>query len=208
MSAERAFYIKPAEWLVAIFTAVYVVGFSVWFLSQGNYEFIVYVITMLILVGLVGSSVRIAEYPIAMLWALALWGLAHMVGGGVPIGESVLYSYVLFPIVGTGEMTILKYDQLVHGFGFAVTAWVLWHLMAHHYPVLRHTWTIYVYPVLGSIGLGAVNEIIEFSAVLMVADTNVGGYYNTALDLVFNSCGAIIAILLVAKSERAKTLTQ
>jgi len=205
MSVDRAFYVKPAEWAVVIFTAFYVVGFSIWFMSQGNFEFIVYVATMLILVVLVGSSLRRAEYPIAMLWALALWGLAHMAGGGVPVGDSVLYSYVLFPIVGTGEMTILKYDQVVHGFGFAVTAWLLWHLMAHHYPMLRHSWTIYVYPVLASIGLGAVNEIIEFSAVLMVADTNVGGYYNTALDLVFNSCGAIIAILLVARSERGQS---
>jgi putative membrane protein len=50
-------------------------------------------------------------------------------------------------------------------------------------------------------GLGALNEMIEFSAVLMVPGTNVGGYYNTALDLVSNSIGAVIAIIAVAWSE-------
>lgn len=201
MPAEQKFFVRPAEWAVLVFTVLYTVGFSAWFLIEGNYEFIVYVLTMVILVVLVGSSIRKAEYPISMLAALAIWGLAHMSGGGVPVGDSVLYSYVLIPISGTGEMTILKYDQVVHCFGFAVTAWVLWHLMAHHYPVLRHSWTIYIYPALASVGLGAVNEIIEFSAVLMVADTNVGGYYNTALDLVFNSIGAVTAMLLVGLSE-------
>jgi hypothetical protein len=49
-------------------------------------------------------------------------------------------------------------------------------------------------------GLGAVNEIIEFVAVLSVPDTNVGGYLNTALDLIFNALGAIVAMLLVARS--------
>jgi hypothetical protein len=74
--------------------------------------------------------------------------------------------------------------------------------MARHYPVLEGTWTIYVYPALAAMGLGAVNEIIEFIAVLSVPDTNVGGYLNTALDLVFNAAGAIIAMVLVALTRR------
>jgi len=43
-----------------------------------------------------------------------------------------------------------------------------------------------------------VNEIIEFAAVLMFPQTNVGGYVNTALDLVFNAGGAITAMVIVA----------
>jgi uncharacterized membrane protein YjdF len=71
-----------------------------------------------------------------------------------------------------------------------------------HYPETRDTATAYVYPVLGAMGLGALNEMIEFSAVLMVPDTNVGGYYNTALDLVFNALGAVIAMVLVRAFKR------
>ena len=47
-------------------------------------------------------------------------------------------------------------------------------------------------------GLGSLNEIIEFAAVLSFENTNVGGYVNTALDLCFNTLGAITAMLFVA----------
>jgi putative membrane protein len=195
--------VKPRERAVALFTFAYVIAFSAWFILGGNYEFVVYLATMLLLIVLVGRSLRSAEYPPAMLWALSLWGLMHMAGGGVPVGGAVLYNLQVIPLgPADGEWTFLKYDQLVHAYGFGVTAWVLWHLMARHYPVLQGTWTIYVYPALAAMGLGAVNEIIEFMAVLSVPDTNVGGYLNTALDLVFNAAGAVIAMVLVAVTRR------
>ena len=193
------------EWAILVFTLAYVVGFTVSFLLRGNYEFIIYVATMALLIGLVGWNLRRAAFPEPMLAALSLWGLAHMAGGGIPVGDSVLYSLPLIPIVGTGEMTILKYDQLVHAYGFGVTAWVLWHLMAHNHPALRGSRTIYVYPALAAMGLGAVNEIIEFGAVLMVPETNVGGYYNTLLDLCFNALGAVLAMVVVARLEAGRT---
>jgi hypothetical protein len=195
--------LKPGERAVALFTFAYVIAFSAWFILGGNHEFVVYLVTMLLLILLVGRSLRSAEYPPAMLWALSLWGLMHMAGGGVPVGGSVLYNLQVIPLgPPDGEWTFLKYDQLVHAYGFGVTAWVLWHLMARHYPVLQGTWTIYVYPALAAMGLGAVNEIIEFIAVLSVPDTNVGGYLNTALDLVFNASGAVLAMVIVALTRR------
>lgn len=197
-------HITPAEKRIGIFTALYVIGFSAWFISISDMEFAIYLVTMLILIGLVGSSLRRAEYPPAMLWALTGWGFLHMAGGGVPVGDGVLYGLQLVPIIsdGHGEMTLLKYDQVVHGFGFGVTAWMLWHLLVRHFPTVRGTWTSYTYPALAAMGLGAVNEIIEFSAVVTVTESGVGGYFNTALDLVFNALGAVIAMLAVAWRER------
>ena len=92
-------------------------------------------------------------------------------------------------------------DQLVHALGFGITAWVLWHVLTRHYPDTRGTWTALAFPALASMGLGATNEIIEFAAVLAVPDTNVGGYYNTALDLCFNALGAVVAMGLVRLFE-------
>ena len=182
---------------VGLFTAGYIIVFTVWFLSIGNYEFIIYVMTMVALVLLVANSLRIAEFPTAMLWALSFWGLAHMAGGGLPVGDSVLYNLKLLPIVDTERLFILKYDQLVHAYGFGIAAWLLHHLLIRNFPLLRNTKTALVYPALASMGLGAVNEIIEFSAVLAVPDTNVGGYINTALDLCFNALGAVIAVTII-----------
>ncbi len=192
------------EKAVLWFTLAYVAGFTAWFLARGNFEFIIYVATMAILIGLVGRQ----PAPRRLSDADARRALAL---GPRPYGRrrrsrrrGVLYSLPLVPLVGTGEMTILKYDQVVHAYGFGVTAWLLWHLLAHHYPVLRGSWTIYVYPALAAMGLGAVNEIIEFSAVLMVPETNVGGYFNTLLDLCFNALGAILAMVVVARIEAAR----
>ena len=197
--------ITRGEKVVGVFTLAYVLAFTIWFLSIGNYEFIVYIATMAILGWLVVRNLRKADFPLAILWALSIWGLAHMAGGGVPVGDSVLYSWVILPLINVGDTIILKYDQVVHFYGFGVTAWLLWHLMARHFPNLRGTATIYVYPALAAMGLGAVNEIIEFTAVLAVPETNVGGYYNTALDLVFNGAGAILAMWLVARTEKSRT---
>lgn len=196
------FNVTRAEITVGLFTLAYVAGFTVFFLSIGNYEFIVYILTMAALISLIALSLRKAEYPPAMLWALTIWGLAHMAGGGVPVAGSVLYNLRLLPIVETGEVFILKYDQLVHAYGFGVSAWLLRHLLLRHFPDTLGTTTSYVYPALAAMGLGAVNEMVEFSAVLMVPDTNVGGYYNTALDLVFNAGGAVIAMLLARYASR------
>lgn len=190
------------ELTVLAFTLTYVTGFAIWFLAAGNSEFIWYVATLVGLMALVGLTLRTAQYPTAMLWALTLWGLAHMAGGGVPLGESVLYAVQLVPITGTGELTLLKYDQVVHACGFGVSAWLLWHLMHLHFPALRGTWTILIYPALGAMGLGAVNEMIEFAAVLALPETGVGEYYNTALDLVFNAIGAVGAMVVIGLTVR------
>jgi len=197
--------LRQGEYAVALFTAGYILAFTAWFLFSQNYEFVVYVITMLIMITLVGRSLRSAEYPIAMLWALSAWGLLHMAGGGLPVGGSVLYSHQIVQFTpATGEIRLLKYDQVVHAYGFGVTAWVLWHLMHRHFPMLRGTKTILIYPALAAMGLGAANEIIEFIAVLSVPETNVGGYLNTALDLVFNALGAVIAMAIVAATRNRR----
>ena len=46
-------------------------------------------------------------------------------------------------------------------------------------------------------GFGALNEIVEFFAVLMLPETNVGGYTNTGWDLVSNLVGATLAVIVI-----------
>ena len=63
---------------------------------------------------------------------------------------------------------------------------------------------MYLIAILGAIGLGAVNEIIEFISVLLFPGNGVGGYVNNAIDLVFNTLGAVIAIGCVWVNNRGK----
>jgi len=190
--------LKRSEWAVLIFTVSYVVIFGSAFLAAGNNEFVWYVVTLVFFLGLIAATQRAAQFPALILWGLSLWGLAHMAGGGLTVDDGVLYSYVLLPLAGNGELVLLKYDQIVHFYGFGVATLVLWHVLRRNFPALDGTKTIYAFAVLGGMGLGAINELIEFSAVLAFPNTNVGGYFNTALDLVFNTAGAVAAAVLAA----------
>jgi Predicted membrane protein (DUF2238) len=196
--------LKRTEWVILAFTCAYILGFLAYFILISNREFIGYILTMAVLIGVVAWAHRLAQFPASILWALSVWGLAHMAGGGIRAGDGVLYNLVILPLVGTSELTILKFDQVVHFYGFAVTAWLLWHLLRALYPMLRHSRAIYIFAALGSMGLGAANEVIEFAAVMLIPNTNVGGYYNTALDLVFNGLGAAMAVVTCAIVEAAR----
>jgi putative membrane protein len=47
---------------------------------------------------------------------------------------------------------------------------------------------------------------VEFIAVLSFPQTNVGGYVNTSLDLVFNALGAIAAVIFIQLVKYKKVL--
>jgi len=192
------------EWALLIFTLGYVGAFLVHFLTAGNAEFIGYIVTLFVFIALIAVSQRSVRFPLWLLWALSIWGLAHMAGGGITVGGDVLYALLVIPIVAAGEFVVLKYDQIVHFYGFGVAALVLWHVLRQNFPALDGSKTHYVFAALGAMGLGATNEIIEFIAVISLPDTDVGGYYNTALDLVFNAAGTTAAMIGAAAFGRRR----
>jgi len=181
---------------VLIFSLLYVIGFSAYYIAIKDFEFLWYVFVLVALFALILSTLHRSQFPPYIVWGLSLWGLLHMAGGGVVVGGKVLYAHILIPLFnGGGELVLLKYDQVVHAFGFGVATLVVYHLIR---PYLNEkvNWKV-LYPIIivAGMGLGALNEIIEFGAVLFFPETGVGGYMNTALDLVFNTLGACVAII-------------
>jgi hypothetical protein len=190
---------------LACFTGGYLliaVGASLRF---GNKEFLFYIVTMLVLIASVMSIHRRMPWRGEQLWALSVWGLAHMAGGLWPLpetsliddGQRVLYS--LWLVAGW-----LKYDQLVHAYGFAITTWLCWHglhqhLLARSCQQVTPTVGLLTLAAAGGMGFGALNEVIEFIAVLTIPHTNVGGYENTGWDLVFNLIGCLIASIMIRR---------
>jgi hypothetical protein len=188
---------------LAIFTASYL-GIAVFAsLRFGNKEFLFYIITMLLLIAAVMGIHQRMPMRMCHLWSLTIWGLAHMAGGLLPIpegwsiddGQRVLYSLWLLP-------GWVKYDQLIHAYGFAVTTWLCWHglscqLRLRSAAAIRPSLGLLTLAAAGGMGFGALNEVIEFIAVLTIPDTNVGGYENTGWDLVFNLIGCITAATLI-----------
>jgi len=174
-------------------TLAYIAGFAGYYFLTGNSEFIWYIAVMLGFVLFITATIKQTRFSPAMLWALSLWGFLHMAGGGVVVNGNVLYAFVFWPIVVNGDFALLKFDQFVHFYGFAVATVAMFYLLK---PFARRGATdgrVLLLAVLAGMGLGALNEIVEFIAVVTFPHTNVGGYFNTGLDLVFNMGGAVVA---------------
>ena len=92
----------------------------------------------------------------------------------------------------------------MHFFGFGVTTLIAYHLLKPYLNEETNYKIIYPLLVAVSMGLGALNEIVEFAAVVSFPETGVGGYYNTALDLLFNMLGAIAAIFVIYLRRKKK----
>jgi putative membrane protein len=117
-----------------------------------------------------------------------------MLGGGLKVGSGVLYAYVIIPLVENGDFTFLKYDQVIHFYGFALVAFVTYYLLRRS-TTLTDKWLVPLC-IFAAMGFGALNETLEFIGVLMIPETGVGGYYNTSLDLVANALGAATAAVI------------
>jgi uncharacterized membrane protein YjdF len=188
---------------LAVFTAAYIMLASISALLHGNREFVIYIVVMVVLILAITLVHRRSNLSNALLWALSIWGMLHMAGGLVQIPESwpfngpnsVLYSLWIIP-------QRLKYDQVVHAYGFAITTWLCWEalragLVGQGEPPLRPTLGLMVLCAAGGMGFGAFNEIVEFVATLTLPHTNVGGYENTGWDLVFNAIGSVTAAIAI-----------
>lgn len=200
----------PVGLFSALYVGVAVIGATI----TGNSEFIFYIVVMVVLATVIVTAHLRIKLPLIVLWAFSLWGLAHMAGGLMPVPESwpidgdkrVLYSLWLLP-------GLLKYDQVVHAYGFGITTWLCWlglrcAFSRQGLPVAP-TSGLLLLCWAGGLGFGALNEVIEFIAVLSMPETNVGGYINTGWDLVANMVGASLAVLMVrlghGKSDDAQS---
>lgn len=190
------------QWALVIFTALYLLAFGAYYVSIGDYEFLWYVLVVVLIAGIVIWTLPKSKLSMWVLWGLTLWGFLHMAGGGIQIGDGVLYAYRIIPLFDGGdEFFILKFDQFVHFFGFGVSALLIYELLRNRMSK-KYLPTILFVSWAGAMGLGALNEIVEFIAVVTFPETGVGGYYNTALDLVFNSIGALVGIFVAYLREK------
>lgn len=192
---------------VGVFTIAYLAIATITAFARGNQEFIFYIVVVVLLVGAVLIVHRRVQLSQGVLWALSVWGLAHMMGGLVRVPEGwpingdirVLYSLWIIP-------DYLKYDHVVHAYGFGTTTWVCWQglrsILTTYTNDVKPTFGLMVLSATAGLGFGALNEVVEFAAVLLVPETNVGGYVNTGWDLVANSVGAATVACLIYVFER------
>lgn len=189
--------LKRGHWFIVLFTAAYVLAYSIYYLSIKNYEFLWYILVLAFFFGLIFFTLERSKLDYFLLWGLSIWGLLHMSGGGLIVGGDVLYNLKIIHLFNIGDTFVLKFDQVVHVFGFFVTALVAFHVLKEQVKGKPNWILIYISSALISIGLGTLNEIIEFIATIGITEVNVGGYYNTLLDSISNLIGAFLAIFFM-----------
>lgn len=186
---------------VLIVNLVYIPAFTAVALTRTNYEFLLYAGVILLVAGWILWKQRRVRFDLTVLWGLTIWGVLHMAGGNIRVGDGVLYGVQLVPLIP--RFQILRYDQFVHMFGFAVATLICHHLLRPHLNErINQWWTLALLIVLMGSGLGATNEILEFIAVVTIPETGVGGYDNTMLDLCFNLLGGILAVTWLTGQRR------
>lgn len=193
--------IKKNEWALLIFNLLYIIGFALYYFFLQNYEFALYTGVLVILLVLVASFQRRINFPLPVLWMVSIWGLLHMLGGGLKLPSGVvLYRWIPIEIYNAhdalGEFVILKFDQILHFYIYFVMSFVLAHLLRFITRTDIKPLYFYFFVAIGSMGLSVVNELIEFAAVVVSPNTGVGGYVNTLLDLLFNTLGAISGAII------------
>lgn len=184
---------------VLAFSGSYLVVAAISVIWIRNYEFLFYLLVMTAIIIAVLGVYRRAGLSQLLLWGFSAWGLLHMIGGLCPIPDSwhiagttgVAYNWRIVP-------GYLKYDQVIHGYGTGLTTWLCWQALAAR---TRGHDGLRIGPTLGMLsicaaagmGFGALNEVIEFFASMLIPNTNVGDYENTGWDLVANLVGSTVA---------------
>lgn len=180
------------------FIALYLLVGGVYFLQDSNLEFMIYVGVIVAAFVLLFGTLHITKFPSYILWLISIWGLLHILGGSVQTPDGVLFAYRIYPFLDLGgDFYILKYDQVVHSYLFGVMAIVFLHVLKSTLRATGPAWILILLAVMASMGVSAMNEIMEFLIAINLDRHGVGGYENAMLDLVFNFGGALIGIMLV-----------
>jgi len=164
-----------------------------WSLLDANLEFLFYAATVAIFIALLQRTQNQFLYPDCALWGVIVWVGLHIAGGLLPVGNTVLYSQMLLPLI-EAPYSVLKYDQLVHAFCYFVVTLLMWRVVLSIARPDAGRRVLLFITVLASTSIGAINEIIEFIATVTLPETNVGGYENTVIDIICNLLGALLAI--------------
>lgn len=188
--------LKKGQLPILIVNACALLVFTILFASRKNYEFLLYIGVIVFFLAVILATNKRVDYPNSVLWGLTLWAFLHMSGGSLYIKGTKLYEIILLPI--SEEYHIFRYDQFVHIIGFGVATLVMYYLIKPLLmPDLEKRTALSIIVVMAGLGVGALNEIVEFMATVLVPETGVGGYVNTSLDLVSDMIGAFLALMLI-----------
>ena len=183
---------------ILIFNLCTLAVFSTFFIVKGNYEFIIYVGVIIFFLVLIIATNKKVFYPNTVLWGLTAWALMHMAGGAFHIDGTLLYKTMIIPLSET-------YPVLRYGVATLTLFYILKPLLR---PDLKTWGALSIIVVASGLGVGALNEIMEFLTSSVVPRSRVGGYLNTALDLVADLIGAILALIIIRLKNKTAPINE
>lgn len=198
--------------IIAGFALLEMTVAGAWAILHGKTEFVFYLIAFIPFSFLLGLLHRRIRFSLTLLAGLTLLILLHLAGGLVELprkvpteGSHLLYNWWIWE-------PHLKFDQFVHALGSMLSTWFCWQLMQRTvasrtgwaFRDLRPTPELMLFCVLSGLGIGALNEVMEFATTQFIKDNNVGGYVNNSVDLVANMVGSVIAAAAIWFSYRLK----
>lgn len=181
---------KPKK--ILAFTLAYLVFFTGAAIYENNFEFLFYTGIMIILIWIVVDVYHRVNLQKWVIGSLSLLGLLHLAGGNI-----YFYGTRLYDVEWFRYPFLVRYDNIVHLFGTFVLTFLVYNLVQ---PIVdlnlrkRKRMLFMGMLILMALGVGSLNEIIEFIAVVIFdAADKVGDYDNNARDLVYNLAGALMA---------------
>jgi uncharacterized membrane protein YjdF len=194
MSRMIGYFTSHKNDLTLLFTVVYTLTFTVNAFVDHNFEFLYYTFLMVALLCFVLLLNQQLHLGFFILFSLSLLGFLHLLGGNLILANGARL-YDTYFLNG-----VLKYDNIVHTFGTFTATLMLYNLIADFIDdrIRQHYAIFSLLLVLMAIGIGTINELVEFLAVVFLgASEQVGDYFNNSLDLFFNTVGSIIACVLI-----------
>lgn len=187
------FFTRRNDYLILFFTVGYVVAFTFIAFSQKNFEFLYYTLLM---VGLIFLAERVNHHlhlAFFIVINLSILGFLHLLGGTAHLGQIRLYDYYFIP-------GVIRYDNIIHTYGTFIVTLTVYSLLIDFVDerIKRNYFSLYLMLVFMAIGISSLVELVElFAVVFLGASEQVGGYFNNALDLLFNTLGSILACTVV-----------
>ncbi len=187
------YFVKNKNYLILVFNLVYLAVFTINALIHANLEFLYYTILMVALIYLIVMVNKQLHLAFFILVNLSILGFLHLLGGNFYLGATRLYDHYLV-------MGAIRYDNIVHTYGTFIITLILYSLLSDFIDErIRQRYLLFsLILVLMAIGVGTLNELAEFLAVVFLgAGEQVGGYFNNSLDLLFNTFGSILACIII-----------
>jgi uncharacterized membrane protein YjdF len=144
---------------------------------------------------------RRTAFPGLLAAGLTVAAIASLAGGLVAVGHDVLYNASTGPYNPSLGTHYLQYDHLAHAYTSFVVVFACWFILAAPHAGHARRGELILLAVGAALGLGGLNEMVEFIATLAHHGAHAGGYWNTGWDLVSNFIGATVAGLVLVRSR-------